>query len=175
MRHANPSRLREIQCPFTGERLAVVRAIEPDFAVIHAQRVDTSGNVSIEGLRYDNVEKAKAAKTLVVTCEEITDVALTRTMPEKTVIPGFLVDYVVEVPFGAHPYGCYRYYDYDWEHIEDYHNKACTEEGLASYLDAFVYSISSHEEYLERIGLRRLLELRANASTGYSTFYEKLA
>ncbi len=172
MTYANPDHMKEMRGPFTGEKLAVVRALHPDFTVIHAQRVDTEGNVSVEGPWYDNAEKAKAARILIVTCEEIVEPDFVRQRPEKTMIPRFLVDYVVEVPFGAHPYACYPYYDYDWEHIEAYAAQAKSPEGFEAYLEDFVYSVEDNYDYLTRIGLEKVLKLRANTSLGYSTYYE---
>ncbi|HID96564.1 MAG TPA: CoA transferase subunit A, partial [Candidatus Latescibacteria bacterium] len=143
-------------------------------AALHVQRVDTEGNVSVDGPVYDNVEKAKSAKRIIITCEEIVDTDHLRKMPEKTILPGFLVDYVVEVPFGAHPYACYRYYDYDWEHIEEYAKEAGTPEGFAAYLERFIFSVEDNEGYLEKVGLEKVMKLRANTSLGYSTYYERV-
>ncbi len=173
--YANPEHVIEIESPFTRERILAVRAVRPDYAIIHAQRVDTEGNVSIEGPRYDNAEKAKSARHIIVTCEEIVRPEYVQARPDKTILPGFLVDYVAVVPFGAHPYACLGYYDYDWDHIEEYAQTAKTAEGFAGYLDHFVYGVASHAEYLEKIGLQKIMALRANASLGYSTYYEEIA
>jgi len=134
----------EIRCPFTNERLMAYRAVNPDFTIIHVQRVDTEGNAHIDGPVYDNVEKAKSAKKLIVTCEEIVTSAMVRQSPEKTMIPGFLVTAIVEVPFGAHPYACYKYYDYDWEHIEQYVEQAKTPDGFHNYLDKYIYGVDDN-------------------------------
>jgi acyl CoA:acetate/3-ketoacid CoA transferase alpha subunit len=174
LRYGNPEHIKEITCPFTGEKLLGVRAIYPDFAITHAQRVDTEGNVSIDGPKYDNIEKAKSAKRLIVTCEEIVRSEMIRENPESTILPSFLVDYVVEVPFGAHPYACYKYYDYDWEHIEMYAKMAKSPEGFQEYVEKYIFSVKNNWEYLERIGLEKILRLRANSSLGYSTYYEHL-
>jgi acyl CoA:acetate/3-ketoacid CoA transferase alpha subunit len=172
VRYGNLEHIREINDPFTNEKFLMVRAVHPDFAVLHVQRVDTEGNVSIEGPRYDNVEKAKSAKKVIVTCEEIVKPSFTRSQPEKTILPSFLVDYIVPVPFGAHPYACYGYYDYDWEHIELYAQMAKTEEGFNKYLSEFILSCSDEAEYRAKIGIEKILALRSNQSLGYSTYYE---
>ncbi|HUK27074.1 MAG TPA: CoA-transferase [Candidatus Acidoferrales bacterium] len=164
----------EIQCPFTNERLMAYRAVNPDFTIIHVQRVDTEGNAHIDGPTYDNVEKAKSAKKLIVTCEEIVTNVMVRQSPEKTMIPGFLVTAIVEVPFGAHPYACYRYYDYDWEHIEQYAEQAKTPNGFQEYLDKYIYGVEDNWEYLKQVGFEKILRLRANTSLGYSTHYRSI-
>ncbi|MCL4559457.1 MAG: hypothetical protein M1281_02435 [Chloroflexi bacterium] len=173
--YANPDHVIEMDSPFTGEKILAVKAVHPDFAILHVQRVDTEGNVSIEGPKYDNVEKAKSAKCLIVTCEEIVEPEFVQSQPEKTILPGFLVDHVAVVPFGAHPYACYGYYDYDWEHIETYAQQAKTLEGFQSYLDEFIYSTEDETDYQEKLGLQKILGLRSNASLGYSTYYEAIA
>jgi glutaconate CoA-transferase subunit A len=129
---------RQVEDPFTGEKLIAVRAIEPDVAIIHAQKADRYGNVRIEGPRYEDVIKAKAARTVVVTVEEIIPTEEFRKMPELTTLPHFLVDAVVEVPRGAHPTSCFNYYDADYDHITEY--LACCQQGrFADYLDRYVY------------------------------------
>ena len=150
-------------------RLRLYRAINPDFTVIHVQRVDTEGNAHIDGPVYDNVEKAKSAKTLVVTCEEVVTPEYVRRSPERTILPGFLVKAIVEAPFGAHPYACYKYYDYDWDHIEYYAKQAKEPSGFADYLENYVLGTDNEWEYLEKI-----LRLRANSSLGYSTYYGEI-
>jgi acyl CoA:acetate/3-ketoacid CoA transferase alpha subunit len=165
---------KEIECPFTKEKLMAYPAVNPDFTVIHVQRVDTEGNAHIDGPVYDNVEKAKSAKTLIVTCEEIVSPEYVKRSPEKTMIPGFIAKAIVEVPFGAHPYACYKYYDYDWEHIESYAEDAKDREKFQNYLDKYIFGVDDNWAYLKEIGYEKILKLRANTSLGYSTYYRKL-
>jgi acyl CoA:acetate/3-ketoacid CoA transferase alpha subunit len=167
-------KFREFECPFTGEKLMLYRAVNPDFTIIHVQRVDTEGNAHIDGPVYDNVEKAKSAKNIIVTCEEIVTTDYVRRTPEKTMLPGFLIKAVVEAPFGAHPYACYKYYDYDWEHIEYYAQEARDPEKFNKYLDEYIFSVDDEWGYLKKIGFEKVLKLRANSSLGYSTYYRKL-
>lgn len=167
-------KFREINCPFTGEKLMLYRAVNPDFTILHAQRVDTEGNVHVDGPLYDNVEKAKSAKKIIVTCEEIVTSDFVRKSPERTMIPGFMVHAIVEAPFGAHPYACYKYYDYDWEHIEYYAKEAQDPEKFQAYLDEYIYGTKDNWDYLRKIGYEKILKLRANTSLGYSNYYEKI-
>jgi glutaconate CoA-transferase subunit A len=128
----------QVEDPFTGEEMIAVRAIEPDVAVIHAQKADEYGNVRIEGPFYEDVIKAKAAKTVVVTSEELIPNSEIRKMPEATTLPHFIVDAVVETPKGAYPCSCFNYYDADYEHIKDY-LKYAAEDRFGEYLDKHVY------------------------------------
>jgi glutaconate CoA-transferase subunit A len=129
---------KQIEDPFTGETMIAVKAIEPDIAVIHAQKADEYGNVRIEGPFYEDVIKAKAAKKVVVTVEELIPNSEIRKKPEATTIPHFIVDAVVETPKGAYPCSCFNYYDVDYEHIQEY-LKAAARDQFEQYLDQNVY------------------------------------
>lgn len=129
---------KEIEDPFTGEKMIAVRAIEPDVAVIHAQKADEYGNVRIEGPLYEDVIKAKASKKVIVTVEELIPNSEIRKRPEATSIPHFIVDAVVELPKGAYPCSCFNYYDADYDHIREY-LKAANKDEFHVYLDKYVY------------------------------------
>ncbi len=129
---------KQVEDPFTGEKMIAVRAIQPDLAVIHVQKADEYGNVRIEGPVYEDVIKAKAAKTVVVTAEELIPNSEFRKMPEATTLPHFIVDAVVEAPKGAYPCSCFNYYDVDYDHIKEYLRVAAKGQ-LKGYLDKYVY------------------------------------
>ncbi len=129
---------KQIEDPFTGETMIAVKAIEPDIAVIHAQKADEYGNVRIEGPLYEDVIKAKAARKVVVTVEELIPNSEIRKNPEATSIPHFIVDAVVETPRGAYPCSCFNYYDVDYEHIQQY-LKAAAKDQFEQYLTQNVY------------------------------------
>jgi glutaconate CoA-transferase subunit A len=129
---------KQVEDPFTGEKMVAVRAIEPDVAIIHAQKADKYGNVRIEGPAYEDVIKAKAAKKVVVTVEEIIPNVEFRRMPEATTLPHFLVDAVSEVSKGAYPASCFNYYDADYDHIEEYMRYG-NEGNFQTYLEKYVH------------------------------------
>lgn len=129
---------QQFEDPFTGEKLIAVRAIEPDVAVLHAQQADEFGNVRIEGPKYEDVIKAKAAKTVIVTVEEIISSDEIRKNPEATTIPHFLVDAVVHAPNGACPCSCFNRYDTDYDHIQEYVD-AVNSDQFEKYLDQYVH------------------------------------
>ncbi len=98
---AHTPNIKTITCPFTGERLAAVPALNPDVAVIHAQQADRRGNVQLWGLTGVQKEAVLAAKRSLVTVEEVVDEL--RPRPGAIVLPSWAVTYVAEVPGGAHP------------------------------------------------------------------------
>lgn len=128
----------QMEDPFTGEKLIAVRAIEPDVAVIHVQQADEYGNARIEGPKYEDVIKVKAAKTVIVSAEEIIPNLEFRKNPEATSILHFMVDAVVHTPRGAYPCSCFNRYDVDYEHIREY-IAAVNHDQFEEYLDKFVY------------------------------------
>jgi glutaconate CoA-transferase subunit A len=147
----NPQ-IKEVTCPFTGEELAAVPALNPDTAIIHAQRADSNGNAQIWGLLGVQKEAAFASGNTIVVAEEIVDERVIRSDPNRTLIPGLIVDAVVHEPFGCHPSYTQGYYDRDndfyvrWREI----SKDVTQ--FNSYLDEWVYGVRDRAEYVERMG-----------------------
>ena len=146
----NPS-LQPIQCPFTGETLYAVPALNPDVAILHAQRADASGNTHVWGLTGVQKEAAFAAKKVIVVVEEIVDEDAIRADPNRTMIPGVIVDAVAEEPYGAHPSFVQGYYDRDNDFYVEWENIGRTEEGMKAYLDEWVYGVEGRTEYVEKL------------------------
>ncbi|MBI4310939.1 MAG: CoA transferase subunit A [Chloroflexi bacterium] len=144
------------------EPVALLPAASPDVAIIHAQRADELGNVMIEGFAAHDVEMVRAAKTTIVSCEELVSSEETRRRPELTAIPYLYVNAVVEQPFGGHPTSVYRAYDFDGDHLTHY--QTCAREGgqkYQEYLERHVLGCSGFDDYLERVGgVKRLHALR---------------
>lgn len=158
------NKFRIMECPFSGEKVVLVPALKPDVAVIHAQHADEDGNVQMLGPTALADEQARASRKVIVTVEKIVSKAVTRSRPELTIIPSFIVDAIVEVPYGAHPTSLYACYDYDIDHLKYAFEQSRDEEKFKRYLDEFVYGVDSHIGYLKRIGgLKKLLQLRANS------------
>jgi glutaconate CoA-transferase subunit A len=157
--------------PFAEDRpdpLVLVPAINPDVTVIHAQQADRQGTVRIGGLTFADVEQARAAQHVIVTCEELVEPETLRAEPERNQLPFFVVDAVVQVPYGAHPTACYGFYDYDAQHLNTYRRLALDEGQFAAYLDEYVYGVGGHAEYLQRIGAEALERIRAVPPFGYA-------
>jgi glutaconate CoA-transferase, subunit A len=163
-----PDNVRVSDDPFTGEPLLLLRALQPDVAVVQVQQADAEGNARIYGPKWDNDEALKAANRLIVLAEEIVSTEYLRQQPELTALAGLRVDMVVHAPFGAHPTSCYRYYDYDAGHLREYVAAAKDPPALERYLERYVYGVEDHFGYLERVGgLARLSQLRADPALGY--------
>ena len=156
-----------IDCPFTGEKVALVPSVNPDFSVIHACRVDKEGNAQIDGTRGEDIEGARAGKKTIILAEEIVDSSVIRAQPDQTVIPNIYVSHVVECPWGSYPMMVYNYYDYDMEHVYMYYEMCHAEEGWEKYLNEYITSVNSHMEFLHKVGIERLLKLRAKKPYGY--------
>jgi acyl CoA:acetate/3-ketoacid CoA transferase alpha subunit len=108
-----------VTCPFTGEELTAVRALQPDVAIVHALRADSEGNAQWDGTSGPDVEMAKAAKKVIVTCEEVVDREVIVENAHMTKLPGYYVHAVIEAPFGAHPTSHVPRYALDaWEIME---------------------------------------------------------
>lgn len=150
----------EIDCPFTGEKLLLVPALNPDVALIHVQRCDPYGNAQIDGLQFMDIDLALAATRVILTTERIVSNAQIRRTPDQTKIPFFCVDAVVEVPYGSAPHECYGVYEPMMPHIEAYVAQVNADPvgGMRDYLDRHFYAPKSWHDYLALIGLSDILE-----------------
>ena len=151
-----------------GDQVVLLPALTPDVALLHAQRVGDDGTVRIEGLTFADLEQAKAARAVVVSCEEIVPAAELRADGDANSLPPFLVDAVVPAPWGAHPTACYRRYDYDPGFLNEYRSAARSDLSYALWLDDWVYGLEGHEEYLARVGGEALSRLAAHPQLGYA-------
>ena len=127
-----------VKDPFSGEEMLAVRAIEPDVALIHAQRADVYGNIQIWGGRFEDTWKMKSAKKVIVSVEEIVDPEMMRLEPYKTTLPYPYVEAVVHSPNGAYPTSCYGLYNTDYDHIREY-VQAVGSGKFQEYLAKYVY------------------------------------
>ena len=157
--------MKTVADPYTGEALAAVPALFPDVAILHVHRADRFGNAQIDGYPHMDADIARAATTVLVTTEEIITEDETRRHPDRTVIPGFLVDALVHVPFGSYPHECYGLYEADYEHFAAYTAAidARGPEAVVAYLERYVYTPAAYDDYLELFGGERLAQQRALA------------
>ena len=140
--------------PFnSGEEVVVAQPIRPEVAVFHALKADRGGNAVTPGLR-DDLTMARASRRVIVTAEEIVDGELSpRDAFSNTFLPALDVDAVVHAPFGSHPCSCGLSYPVDDRHVKEYLEAAKSEETFRAYLEKYVFSVTSHQEYLRKVGL----------------------
>lgn len=153
--------LKKTTNPFTGEEMYAVPPLEADVCLIHAQECDEFGNAQVWGGNQQEVDKALASKYVIVSTERIVSVDRTRENVEKVTVPGYMVNAVVHAPFGAHPLVWSRHYEQDNAHLKEYF-KAHAEGKIDDYLEKYVYGCSDDADYLERVGIRRLMGLMRN-------------
>jgi glutaconate CoA-transferase subunit A len=146
---ANP-RIRTVTCPYTGEQLATVPALNPDVTIVHAQRADASGNAQIWGLLGVQKEAAFASAHVIVVVEELVDEAVIRADPNRTLIPGMIVDAVVVEPWGAHPSYAQGFYDRDNEFYVAWEDVSRDPAKLRAYLDEYVHGVPDRQAYLQK-------------------------
>jgi glutaconate CoA-transferase subunit A len=123
-------------------------------AIVHAQRADASGNTQIWGLLGVQKEVAFAAERVIVVVEEIVSEELIRSDPNRTVIPGLLVDAVVHEPQGAHPSYAQGYYDRDNQFYLEWDQISRDEASTRAWLDEWVYGVVDRAEYLRKLEAR---------------------
>ena len=151
LEQANPN-IRKVIDPYSGTEVVVVPALKPDAAIVHVQRADAEGNAHIWGIIGEQKEAAFAASRVILTAEEIVDEDVIRSDPNRTLIPGFIVDAVCEVPYCSHPSYTQGYYDRDnafylqWDEISKKH------ETVKAYLDEWVYGVRDRSEYWQKLG-----------------------
>ncbi len=143
-------RIKSVKCPFTGETLAAVPALNPDVTIIHAQRADKNGSAQVWGLMGVQKEAAFASKEVIVVVEELVDEKVIRSDPNRTLIPGSIVSAVVVEPYGAHPSFAQGYYDRDNAFYLSWDKIAKDPKDLDAYLDEFVYGVDDRAEYMDK-------------------------
>lgn len=159
------SAAKVVECPFTGQKLCLLPATMLDVGIIHVHRCDEYGNAQIDGISGFAFELARASKKLIISTERIIDTDEIRRYPERTMIPWYLVDGIVEAPFGSHPGEmCFEYWRDD-EHLKEYIAATKKKETTDEYLKKYAHDLKDHDDYLEAIGgWKKLKKLRSLAT-----------
>lgn len=152
----------------TAGQVVILPPLNPDVALMHAQYVGFDGTVRIKGLTFADVEQAKAAKRVIVTCEELVPSEYLRRDPDQNQLPHFLIDAVIPAPYGAHPTACHLFYDYDPMHLNAFKKIAHNDETFRAYLDEWVYGIEDQAAYLDKVGQADLQKIKSNPAIGYA-------
>jgi len=147
----NP-RIRQVLDPYSDDQVYVVPPLNPDVTIVHVQRADEQGNAHVWGLMGMQAEAAFAARRVIVVAEEIVDEAIIRADPNRTVIPGLIVDAVVHEPYGTHPSYAQGYYDRDTQFYLEWDSISRDHQTLLAWLDEWVYGLAGRAEYVEKMG-----------------------
>lgn len=154
--------------PFYGGQLLHIPASNPDWCIAYTQMVGEEGTVRVEGQIYSDAEAIKAADKVIILAENVVPEEYIRREPTRNQVPGHQITYIVELPWAAHPTGSYGKYETDGDFIKNLYKASRTEEGMQAWLDEWVYGVKNHQAYLEKLGVTRLEDLRANPALGYS-------
>jgi len=157
-RSSRASEARQPQ-PVLRERLHAVRALNPDVTIVHVQRADREGNAHCWGNFGVMIEGVRAAKRVIVVAEEIVEPEVISSDPNRTVIPGFLVNAVVECAYGAHPSPVQGYYKRDDAFFRQYHELTKTKTDSDAWLNHWVYGTADRRAYVNQLGSCRVEDL----------------
>jgi glutaconate CoA-transferase, subunit A len=170
---ANPM-IRRVASPYDGEEIAVVPPLSPDVTIIHAQRADADGNVQAWGIVGVQREAALAARRVIAVVEELVDATVIRDDPDRTLLPGTVVDAVCVEPFGAHPSFAQGHYDRDNAFYRDWDAIGRDPARLDAWLDEWVRGLDGRAAYAARLGPEALAALRpqprASGSVDYGSY-----
>jgi glutaconate CoA-transferase subunit A len=167
---ANPL-IRRIASPYGDETVYAVPPLKPDVTIIHAQRAAASGDTQVWGLVGCQKEAAFAADRVIVVVEELVDEAVIRADPNRTLLPGLVVDAVVVEPWGAHPSYAQGYYDRDNAFYLEWDAVSRDEDRLQAWLRAWVHELDGRAAYIEKLGPERLAQLRPGPAPSGSVDY----
>lgn len=159
-----------IEDPFFKEgTVYLLPAVRPELAVIHVSQAGEKGTARWRGISTLDKEMAFASDRVILTCEEIVSEAELRRQPESNQIPYFVVDCIVQVNYGAYPSGTPYFYDYDAKFIQAMNQTSRNAEDLKKWLAEWIFEPSNWDAFLEKVGTKRLLDLKADSALGYST------
>ena len=156
---ANPL-IKLIDDPYGSGKIAVVPPLNPDVAILHAQRADRQGNTQLWGLLGMQKEVAFASKRVIVVVEELVDESVIRADPNRTLIPGLIVNAVVHEPYGAYPSYVQGYYDRDNESYLAWDKLSQDHDAVIAWLDEWVYGLENHSAYVRKLGQALLDKLK---------------
>ncbi len=155
--------IRFVDSPYGDGPIAVVPPLKPDVAFVHAQRADANGNTQLWGLLGTQKEVAFAARKVIVVVEEIVAEEIIRRDPNRTLIPGLIVDAVVCEPYGAHPSYVQGYYDRDNDFYLKWDESSRDQATTEAWLEEWVYALPDRAAYLDKLGRETLARLAPGA------------
>ena len=170
---ANPQH-RRLEDPYTGRPVITVPPLRPDVALVHVQRADEEGNGQLWGIIGEQKEAAFAADRVILTAEEIVPSDVIRSDPNRTIIPGLIVDAVCAVPHCAHPSYAQGCYDRDNEFYVDWDQISSDPGRAEQWLQEWVYGLPDRDAYWRKLGpavhARLAVEPRWSAPVNYGAY-----
>ena len=170
---ANPM-IKQVESPYGDGSVYAVPPLNPDVSIVHCQRADLNGNAQIWGFLGCQKEAAFAADRVILVCEELVGEDIIRSDPNRTVIPGLIVDALVVEPKACHPSFAQGYYDRDNRFYVDWDPISRDPQMLSEWLDEWVYGLTTHAEYVEKLGSERWARLTPghapSAEVDYGTY-----
>jgi glutaconate CoA-transferase subunit A len=160
---ANPL-IRPIEAPYGDGTVYAVPPLKPDVTIVHAQRADASGDTQVWGLLGCQKEAAFAARRVIVVVEELVPEAVIRADPNRTILPGLIVDAVVVEPFGAHPSYVQGAYDRDNPFYIAWDPISRDESAIQQWLRDWVYDLDGRAAYTDKLGADRVASLRPSGT-----------
>lgn len=163
---------KQITCPFTNNNYIALKAFKPDVAIIHAHFADRHGNVVLNQNRVieNDVDFsiAKSANYTIVTVEQIVSEESIKELSETgNILYGEFVDVVVEAPFGAYPTSCDSFYTEDKEFLNLFNKRTKTSTEAIALLEEYIYGKDNWSDFLNKVGIRKLLSLgRKDSKSG---------
>ena len=155
------SAIKVVEDPFSGKKVGLYPALYPDVAMIHVHECDIYGNARIRGIVVADDDLARAAKRLIITTERLVPHEEIRREPDRTIIPFYLVDAVVEAPYGSFPGNMPYEYFSDEAHLKRWLTVERDPAEHKAFVDEYIYGTADHFEYLQKCGgLQRMMELR---------------
>ena len=156
--------IKFVESPFGNGKVAVVPPLNPDVAILHAQRADQHGNTHLWGLLGVQKEVAFAAKKVIIVAEELVYEAVIRSDPNRTLIPGLIVDAVVHLPYGAHPSYVQGYYDRDNAFYLEWDVLSHDQRRTQDWLNEWVYDVADHAEYMRKLSRETMERIRPGSA-----------
>jgi glutaconate CoA-transferase, subunit A len=160
---ANPL-IRPIESPYGDGTVYAVPPLKPDVTIVHAQRADASGDTQVWGLLGCQKEAAFAARRVIVVVEELVPESVIRADPNRTILPGLIVDAVVVEPFGAHPSYVQGAYDRDNPFYIAWDPISRDESAIQQWLRDWVYDLDGRAAYTDKLGADRVADLRPSGT-----------
>jgi glutaconate CoA-transferase subunit A len=160
---ANPL-IRQVASPYGDGVVYAVPPLRPDVTIVHAQRASAAGDTQVWGLLGCQKEAAFAADRVIVVVEELVSDEVIRADPNRTIIPGLIVDAVVVEPWGAHPSYVQGAYDRDNRFYLDWDPISRDEVATQTWLRDWIYGVTGRAEYIEKLGADRMASLRPSAA-----------